>query len=128
MLDNLTTAEKVGVGAVAIGITALILHKPTRKAVGLADRSRTKKTRNLKINRKTKDSKPYRHIYMMLGRLQSDNEYYLGNGNRYEKHLWAGNVKDQIAEMKKLYNELPKHLKPEWLSMTDINNYEKKMK
>ena len=40
MLDNLTTAEKVGVGAVAIGITALILHKPTRTAVGLADKKR----------------------------------------------------------------------------------------
>jgi hypothetical protein len=66
--------------------------------------------------------------YMMLGRLQSDNEYYLGNGNRYEKALWAGNVDDQISEMKKLWNQLPEDKKPEWLSMEDILEYERKMK
>ena len=123
----MTTGEKALIGATAIGIAALVFHKPTRNAVGLSDRSRTKKTKDLKVNRKIKDSKPYRHNYMMLSRLQSDNEYYLGHGNRSENRLWAGNVKDQIAEMKRLYNELPKHLKPEWLSMTDINNYAKKM-
>ena len=69
-----------------------------------------------------------KHNYMMLDRLRSDNEYYLGNGNRHEKHLWAGNVDGQIAEMKKLWNELPKDKKPEWLSMEDIENYERKMK
>lgn len=38
--------------------------------------------------------------YMMLGRLQSDCEYYLGYGNRYAKHLWAGDEQDQIKSMK----------------------------
>jgi hypothetical protein len=66
--------------------------------------------------------------YRMLDRLRSDNDYYLGNGNRYEKHLWAGNVDGQIAEMKKLWNQLPENKKPEWLSMEDIENYEKEMK
>jgi hypothetical protein len=64
--------------------------------------------------------------YMMLSRLQSDNEYYLGNGNRNEKHLWAGSVDGQISEMKKLWNEVK--VKPEWLSMEEINEYEKEMK
>lgn len=64
--------------------------------------------------------------YMLLDRLKQDCEYYLGNGNRAEKHLWAGNVDGQIAKMKELYNKLPK--KPEWLSMKDIENYEKEMK
>lgn len=64
--------------------------------------------------------------YMLLSRLKSDCDYFLGNGNRYEKHLWAGNVDDQIAKMKELYNKLPE--KPEWLTMEDIENYEKEMK
>lgn len=69
-----------------------------------------------------------RHTYMMLGRLQSDNEYFLGYGNRNPKQLWAGNVDDQIEEMKKLWNELPEYGKPEWLSMEDIEEYERQMK
>jgi hypothetical protein len=67
--------------------------------------------------------------YMMLSRLQLDNEAFLnGISNRAgsEKGLWAGNVEDQIAEMKKLWNSLKE--KPEWLSMEDIQKYERKMK
>lgn len=63
--------------------------------------------------------------YMMLGRLQSDNEYFLGNGNGNEKNLWAGNIKDQIKEMKRLMKLVK--AKPEWISMKDIANYEKSM-
>lgn len=63
--------------------------------------------------------------YMLLSRLQMDCKYFLGNGNRYEKHLWAGNVKDQIAKMKELFNLVP--IEPEWLSMKDIENFEKEM-
>lgn len=68
----------------------------------------------------------YSFDYQMLSRLQMDNDYYLGHGNRSEKQLWAGNVDDQIAEMKRIWNKLP--VKPEWLSMEDILNYEKQMK
>ena len=39
--------------------------------------------------------------YMLLDRLKTDCEYFLGNGNRNEKHLWAGSVDAQIKEMKK---------------------------
>ena len=63
--------------------------------------------------------------YMMLGRLKQDCDYFLGHGNGYEKHLWAGNVEDQIAKMKELYNKVPE--KPEWLSSEDIDKYEKDM-
>ena len=38
MLENMTTGEKALIGATAVGIAALIFHKPTRNAVGLADR------------------------------------------------------------------------------------------
>lgn len=64
--------------------------------------------------------------YQLLDRLKSDCEYFLKAGNRNEKHLWAGNVDDQIAKMKELWNSLEE--KPEWLTMEDIENYEKEMK
>lgn len=63
--------------------------------------------------------------YMMLDRLKQDCEYFLGFGNRNEKQLWAGNVQDQIAEMRKIYDKLPE--KPEWISLEDIDNYERQM-
>lgn len=63
--------------------------------------------------------------YQMLSRMQQDCEYFLGNGNGNEKHLWAGNVEDQIKYMKDLWNSFEE--KPEWLSMEDIEKYEKDM-
>ena len=63
--------------------------------------------------------------YMMLDRLRTDCDYFLGYGDGCEKHLWAGNVEDQIAEMRKIYDKLPE--KPEWLSIEDIDKYEKEM-
>lgn len=64
--------------------------------------------------------------YMMLDRLKTDCNYFLGNGNRNEKHLWAGDVDEQIKLMKDLYNSFEE--KPEWISMEDIENFEKQMK
>ena len=68
-----------------------------------------------------------RFNYMMLGRLQMDCEYYLGNGNRNSKQLWALNETDHIEEMKKLYNKFADDKKPEWLTMDQILEYEKQM-
>lgn len=62
----------------------------------------------------------------LLGRLVSDCKYYLGGGYGAEKHLWAKSVEDQIAKMKEIYNSLD--VKPEWLTMQDIEHYEKEMK
>ena len=64
--------------------------------------------------------------YMMLSRVSTDMEQFLTEGNwgyHSEKSLWAGNVIDQIEEMKKLYEKIVH--KPEWLSMEDILSYEK---
>jgi len=63
--------------------------------------------------------------YMMLDRMRSDCDYFLGNGNGYEKHLWSGSVEKQIENMKALWNSFVE--KPEWLSMEDIEQYEKDM-
>ena len=71
---------------------------------------------------------PHKFTYMMLSRLQSDNDYFLKAGGGHEKHLWANDVNAQIAEMKRLWKSLPKDAKPEWLSMEEIQEYEQKMK
>lgn len=72
---------------------------------------------------------PYemRHRYQMLGRLKADCDYFLGNGTGYEGHLWAGSVEEQIAEMRKRWNEFAEDEKPEWLTMEQIDEYEKNM-
>ena len=63
--------------------------------------------------------------YRLVGRLKADCDYLLGAGGRAEKHLWAGNVREQIAKMRELYVLLPE--KPEWLTMEDIDRYAQRM-
>ena len=63
--------------------------------------------------------------YRLLGRLKADCDYFLGTGGRAEKHLWAGNVREQIAKMRELYAALPE--KPEWLTPEDIDRYAQRM-
>lgn len=65
--------------------------------------------------------------YQLLGRLQSDCEYYLNEGNRNTKRLWAGNEVNQIRKMKEIYNSIPKDKKPKWITYEDILRYEKLM-
>lgn len=64
-----------------------------------------------------------KYNYMLLDRLKKDCEYFL----RYPhtKHLWAGDIKQQIDKMLELYDSLDP--KPEWITKEDINNYYKKM-
>lgn len=70
-------------------------------------------------------STPPQNDYMLLSRLKADCDYFLGAGGRAEKHLWAGNVREQIAKMQELYDALPE--KPEWLTMEDIDRYAQRM-
>ncbi len=63
--------------------------------------------------------------YFLLSRLKDDCDYFLGAGGRAEKHLWAGNVDEQIAKMRELYAALPE--KPEWLTLEDIDRYAQRM-
>ena len=65
--------------------------------------------------------------YMLLSRLQVDCDYFLGNGNRHEKHLWAGDVEEHITAMRMLWNSFPADKKPQWISIEDIEKYEKEM-
>ena len=68
-----------------------------------------------------------RFRYMLLARMRSDCDYFLGNGQIYGNHLWAGNVADQIGYMKALWESFLADGKPEWLTMEQILNYEKQM-
>ena len=64
--------------------------------------------------------------YMMLSRLQSDVNYFLGNGNRHEPNLWTHNKEEHIELMYKLWDSLPE--KPEWLTREQLDEYAKQMR
>lgn len=66
--------------------------------------------------------------YQMLSRLQNDCEYFLKAGNRNPDVLWAKNVDDHIKLMKDLYNSFGEYDKPEWITLDEIEEYEKEMK
>lgn len=70
----------------------------------------------------------YQFEYRLLGRCKADCDYFLGNGKRNESHLWGKTVEDHISEMKRIYNEIADDMKPEWLTMKQIEQYEKDMK
>lgn len=65
--------------------------------------------------------------YMMLSRMKQDCDYYLGYGNRSANHLWAGDEKSQIENMKVLWNGFSDEDKPEWLTWDDLLEYERNM-
>lgn len=65
--------------------------------------------------------------YMLLSRLQADCEYYLNYGNRNTKRLWAGNERKQIEYMILLHDSFKGDEKPQWLTMDEILDYQKRM-
>lgn len=65
--------------------------------------------------------------YMMLSRMKSDCDYYLGYGNRSTNHLWAGDEIGQIENMKAIWCTFPDEDKPEWLTWKELLEYEKQM-
>ena len=84
-----------------------------------------------KIEKKieTIDNKDLEYKYMLLDRLKQDCEYFLGNGNGNVEHsLWAKDIDEQIEKMKEIYNSFSEEEKPDWITLEDINNYEKRMK
>lgn len=66
-------------------------------------------------------------LYMMLDRMRSDCDYYLGNGRLYGNHLWAGNEEKQISCMKAIWESFPPDQKPQWLTYEEILAYERRM-
>ena len=68
---------------------------------------------------------PREKDYMLLDRMRSDCNYFLGNGNGYEGHLWGGSVEAICDEMERIWNSLEE--KPEWLTLEQIKEYRKEM-
>ncbi len=77
------------------------------------------------LTEQEKDVLEHNPDYRLLDRLRADCEYFLGAGNRAEKHLWAGSVYAQIVKMWELYDALPQ--KPEWLTKEAIDDYADRM-
>lgn len=65
--------------------------------------------------------------YRMLDRLRADCDYFLGDGNGHEKHLYYNSVEKHCDEMEKLWNSFAEGEKPEWLTMEQIKEYRGKM-
>ena len=65
--------------------------------------------------------------YMMLDRLRSDCDYYLGYGNRSQAGLSGHDEREHIEAMKKIWLEFAEDEKPQWLSWEQILDYERKM-
>lgn len=66
--------------------------------------------------------------YQLLDRLRVDCEYYLGCGNHFPGHLWAGDEKKQIEYMRLLWNSFRDEEKPDWLTIKQIDEYAEQLK
>lgn len=67
-------------------------------------------------------NKDERFRYMLLDRMRTDCEYYLGNGGRNAKDLWAGDEQLQIEYMAALYNSFDEDSKPSGLPLMKSMN------
>lgn len=74
------------------------------------------------------EENPFKFEYMLLDRYRMDVLYFLGNGNRNERQLYQENIDEHILKMKELYHIFPLDRKPEWLSLEDIEQFERQMK
>ncbi len=70
---------------------------------------------------------PRKFDYMMLDRLKTDCDYFLGNGDGFLGHLYYKNIDRHIEEMEKIYESFSNEEKPEWINLEDIKNYKEKM-
>jgi hypothetical protein len=73
------------------------------------------------------NSKDLSFRYQMLGRLNQDCKYFLGNGQGNSKNLWANTPEEHIEYMLALFNAFSEEEKPEWLSMSMILSYRDEM-
>ena len=91
----------------------------------LVDEGRYLETPVVSQTEQQNEVQPFSDQYRLLDRLCADCEYFLGAGQRAEKHLWAGSVDAQIEKMRELYAQLPE--KPDWISLDIINAYARRM-
>ena len=69
-----------------------------------------------------------RFQYMLLHRMRSDCEFYLGYGNRDAGYaLWAKDERKHIRIMMALWASFPLTKKPQWISFRQIEEYGKQL-
>lgn len=71
------------------------------------------------------EASDFKDVYRLLSRLKADCDYFLGAGERKEKHLWAGSAASQLDKMRELYALVPE--KPEWLTEQELSDYAQRM-
>ena len=126
MPDGTTYTERQDIGDGDGGVLDFLSQYPTYRAILPALREAAAQHQSAQeSNSNVPTHAEQEDMYRLLDRLKVDCEYFLGVGGRAEKHLWAGNVREQIAKMRELYDALPE--KPEWLTMEDIDRYAQRM-
>lgn len=74
------------------------------------------------------NEKDYTFDYSFLSRLKSDCKYVIDHQISNPRwSLWGITVEKHIEEMRKVYNSFPDDKKPQWITMNDIDNFEKEM-
>lgn len=74
------------------------------------------------------NEKDYTFDYSFLSRLKSDCKYVIDHQISNPRwSLWGITVEKHIEEMRKVYNSFPDDKKPQWITMSDIDSYEKTM-
>ena len=68
-----------------------------------------------------------KYKYQILYTLQCDCQYFLGNGNCHEKHLWANNLDNHIQAMKMIYESFDEQDKPVCINNEMIDLYKDQM-
>ena len=126
MPDGTTYTERQDIGDGDGGVLDFLSQYPTYRAILPALREAAAQYQSAQeSNSNVPTHAEQEDMYRLLDRLKVDCEYFLGAGGRAEKHLWAGNVREQIAKMRELYAMLLK--KPYWLTEADIDRYAKRM-
>lgn len=74
------------------------------------------------------EEKDYSYDYSLLDRLRVDCNYVINHKvKRPGNILWGETIEHHIETMKELYNSFPDDKKPQWISIDDIDNFEKTM-
>lgn len=89
------------------------------------------------VTEREKREKQYKFQYMMLSRLQSDCVGFFGRDEDESSHMdcryqnehfiWCKDIRKLVFEMKRLWDEIPGDLKPEWLTREEIEGFCKRV-
>ena len=76
------------------------------------------------LSEREEREKAFKFDYMMLSRMQADCKYY--NSAAHFNNAHASTIRQTIDRMKEIWNKFPEDLKPEWISLEEIEGYENK--